>query len=85
VNGKYTEWAAWSECSKTCGDGKKRRKRDCTAPKADFGGKTCAEQKLGDTSEMTSCNLGPCPSKYTIVPTSSCMRNSSDILVGVVV
>ncbi|XP_028394319.1 uncharacterized protein LOC114518504 isoform X2 [Dendronephthya gigantea] len=61
VDGKFTEWGAWGECSKTCGEGRKRRKRFCTAPKPDFGGKTCAEQKLGDTAEMASCDLGPCP------------------------
>ena len=66
VDGKYTEWVAWGECSKTCGEGRKRRKRECTAPKPDFGGKTCAEQKLGETAETASCDLGPCPSKYGV-------------------
>lgn len=67
VDGKFTEWAAWGECSKTCGEGKKQRKRYCTAPKPAFGGKACAVHKLSDTVESTSCNLGSCPSMFIVL------------------
>ena len=66
VDGKYTEWAAWGECSKTCGEGRKRRKRYCSSPKPDFGGKTCGEQKLGDSAEIAKCNLDPCPGRLSL-------------------
>ena len=51
VNGNYTSWSVWSECSATCGGGIQERTRTCTHPKPQNGGKDCASlgPAVGDT------------------------------------
>lgn len=69
VNGNYTSWSAWKECSATCGGGIQERSRTCTNPKPQNGGKDCA--LLGPAAETQSCNSQPCPSKFHY-PSSVC-------------
>ena len=57
VDGKWSEWSAFSECSKTCGKGKKTRTRTCTNPPPSGGGKECK----GKNNDTKKCNLGKCP------------------------
>lgn len=64
VNGNYTSWSAWKECSATCGGGIQERSRTCTNPKPQNGGKDC--MLLGPAAETQSCNSQPCPSKFVI-------------------
>lgn len=61
VNGNYTSWSIWKECSATCGGGIQERSRTCTNPKPQNGGQDCAA--LGPAAETRSCNSQPCPSK----------------------
>ncbi|XP_068700145.1 uncharacterized protein [Montipora foliosa] len=61
INGKFSDWSAWSPCSVTCGIGMKNRTRTCNAPEPQFGGKSCTEQALGPIMERTQCYLTPCP------------------------
>ena len=63
VDGKYTEWSQWSECTATCGGGTQTRHRSCTNPPPQNGGKSCLDQGLGPEIETQSCNVQPCPSK----------------------
>ncbi|XP_068730256.1 uncharacterized protein [Montipora capricornis] len=42
VNGGYTAFSNWSECSVTCGEGVRYRHRSCTNPKPQFGGHDCS-------------------------------------------
>ena len=62
VNGGWTAWGNWSECSVTCGGGTKTRSRSCTNPPAAHGGDACVGLK-----EMTQdCNNGVfCPGRKT--------------------
>lgn len=60
VDGRWTEWKAWSRCSVTCGGGTQTRSRTCTNPPPQHGGEDCT----GENEEMRSCNEFPCPSKY---------------------
>lgn len=57
VDGGFSEWRAWDVCSVTCGTGTQTRTRDCTNPTPANGGADCT----GDTTEVTSCEEGPCP------------------------
>ena len=57
VNGGWSEWSRWSSCSKTCGgDGVSFRKRTCTRPAPQNGGRECQ----GPGTESQSCNITPC-------------------------
>jgi len=57
VNGMWSEWSAYGDCSASCGEGVESRTRTCTNPAPEFGGEDCA----GETSESRGCNNGPCP------------------------
>ncbi|XP_048581714.1 uncharacterized protein LOC5511228 isoform X2 [Nematostella vectensis] len=65
VNGGYTDWDDWSECSKSCGVGKKKRRRYCTNPEPAYGGLGC--ERLGKPLEVVECFNSECPvhGKYT--------------------
>lgn len=59
VNGNYTSWTSWSECSVSCGNGTKSRQRDCANPAPKYGGKDCSS--LGASDELQVCLRDPCP------------------------
>ena len=61
MHGGYTQWAAWSGCSSTCGVGKKKRSRTCSNPVPRNGGKNC--DGLGDPTETENCNQQQCPNQ----------------------
>ena len=56
VNGGYSDFGTWSECSAECGGGTQTRTRNCTNPAPAHGGADC----VGESSD---CNTHPCPSK----------------------
>ncbi|XP_013395220.1 A disintegrin and metalloproteinase with thrombospondin motifs adt-1-like, partial [Lingula anatina] len=55
VDGEWTSWSKWSECSATCGGGNQTRERACSQPL--FGGIHCH----GNSTEIRDCGLNPCP------------------------
>ena len=58
VDGGFSDWTAWSSCSKSCGDTVvKSRERSCTKPPPSGGGKNCS----GETFEIKLCETKPCP------------------------
>ena len=59
IHGNYSEWSVFSSCSKTCGNGIKRRTRNCSNPKPKHGGRNCSNLGLG--IEEKDCNTQPCP------------------------
>lgn len=59
IDGGYTEWTNFTECSKTCGSGTKFRTRNCSNPFPQFGGKHCSVN--GPEKEIIFCNTDPCP------------------------
>ena len=63
VNGGYSDFGDWSECSAECEGGTQTRTRTCTNPAPAHGGTDC----VGDSSETRNCNTHPCPSKITLV------------------
>ncbi|XP_068717618.1 uncharacterized protein [Montipora capricornis] len=57
VNGGFSSWSQWTECSKSCGGGTKSRERTCTNPPPSGNGQGC----MGDAEEVEKCNEDQCP------------------------
>ena len=62
INGGYSAFGPYTECSVTCGQGVKYRRRTCTQPKPQYNGKSC--RKLGPSIDSRTCDAGPCPQKH---------------------
>jgi hypothetical protein len=57
VNGGWTQWTTWGDCSVTCGGGTQTRSRTCDNPAPQYGGAQCS----GDASGSQQCNTDNCP------------------------
>ncbi|MGH0133025.1 UNVERIFIED_CONTAM: hypothetical protein FKN15_035391 [Acipenser sinensis] len=57
VNGGWSSWTSWSQCSRDCNKGIRSRKRTCNNPEPKYGGMPC----LGPSQEYQECNITPCP------------------------
>ncbi|XP_033738097.1 SCO-spondin-like isoform X2 [Pecten maximus] len=55
VDGNFTEWMEWSECSHTCGGGNRTRDRECVGTM--HGGNLCE----GQYNQTEGCNSHECP------------------------
>lgn len=56
VDGGWSNWGPWCQCSATCGPGSKSRKRHCNNPPPLNGGRNC----VGGHVEHAKCNIKPC-------------------------
>ncbi|XP_060578403.1 sushi, nidogen and EGF-like domain-containing protein 1 [Ruditapes philippinarum] len=56
VNGNWSDWTAWSSCSRSCGSGNQTRFRQCDSPSPGPGGRPCE----GDEFDGKPCNLSKC-------------------------
>ena len=63
VDGEWSSWGSWSECTSTCGSGSRTRLRTCTNPTPERGGKTCT----GKATELSMCNKDTCPGILTFL------------------
>ncbi|XP_067056576.1 coadhesin-like isoform X2 [Acropora muricata] len=52
VDGRWSEWGEWTDCSVTCGSGVMSRKRSCDNPAPTAGGRLCE----GPSKDVKSCN-----------------------------
>uniref|UniRef100_A0A665VTB7 Hemicentin-1 n=1 Tax=Echeneis naucrates TaxID=173247 RepID=A0A665VTB7_ECHNA len=57
VDGNWSEWSLWEECSRTCGQGNRTRTRTCSNPPTQHGGRQCEGKPL----EAIMCSVRPCP------------------------
>uniref|UniRef100_UPI00398EE55D hemicentin-1-like n=1 Tax=Pristiophorus japonicus TaxID=55135 RepID=UPI00398EE55D len=57
VDGRWSDWGAWEECSRTCGRGNRTRARRCDHPPAHHGGRPC----VGKPTDVNKCAFIPCP------------------------
>lgn len=57
INGGWTIWTAWSECTKMCDGGISARTRLCVEPRPSENGKPCE----GPDREENFCNILSCP------------------------
>lgn len=62
VDGKWSVWNQWSECSAQCNSGLRTRTRSCSNPKPQCNGAPCN----GSDSQVEPCNTQPC-SKYYLL------------------
>ncbi|XP_027005082.2 SCO-spondin isoform X2 [Tachysurus fulvidraco] len=56
VDGGWTPWSVWSDCSVTCGSGNQIRTRACVNPPPRNNGTHCP----GEEREMQHCHTAPC-------------------------
>lgn len=56
VDGNWTSWGAWSQCTKTCGLSYRKRSRSCTDPAPQYGGGGCD----GQNDQVERCTGKPC-------------------------
>ena len=57
VNGGWSDYGEWSDCSKTCGPATQTRTRTCTMPTPAHDGADCE----GESTEEQNCNTQDCP------------------------
>uniref|UniRef100_H0XAK9 Hemicentin 1 n=1 Tax=Otolemur garnettii TaxID=30611 RepID=H0XAK9_OTOGA len=57
VDGSWSEWSPWEECTRSCGRGNRTRTRTCSNPSAQHGGRPCE----GNAVEIIMCSIRPCP------------------------
>ena len=58
INGNWSDFGLWMPCSKSCGNGTKRRFRFCTNPKPKFGGEECEGNNFEDSDCFVDCSSG---------------------------
>ncbi|XP_024113751.1 A disintegrin and metalloproteinase with thrombospondin motifs 8 [Oryzias melastigma] len=56
VDGSWSAWGPWLQCSRTCGGGVEFSHRECSDPEPQNGGKYCEGQRV----RYQSCNTLPC-------------------------
>ncbi|KAK7485590.1 hypothetical protein BaRGS_00023165, partial [Batillaria attramentaria] len=59
INGNWSVWEQWTDCSATCGGGVRTRERACNNPQPQHGGDECE----GTSEEKETCNVDLCPGK----------------------
>ena len=62
VDGGYSDFGDWSECSAECDGGTQTRSRTCTNPAPANGGADC----VGDSTESRECNTQGCPGMSSV-------------------
>nr|XP_056718448.1 A disintegrin and metalloproteinase with thrombospondin motifs 18 isoform X1 [Euleptes europaea] len=73
VNGQWSIWSEWSQCSRTCGGGITYQERHCNNPKPQYGGKFCQ----GSSRIYQLCNIQPCASTSPDFRAQQCAEYNS--------
>ncbi|KAM6430417.1 A disintegrin and metalloproteinase with thrombospondin motifs 18 isoform 2-T3 [Liasis olivaceus] len=73
VNGQWSAWSEWSDCSRTCGGGVTHQERHCNNPKPQHGGKFCQ----GSSRIYQLCNIHPCASNSPDFRAQQCAEYNS--------
>ncbi|XP_033122270.1 thrombospondin-2-like isoform X2 [Anneissia japonica] len=59
INGSWSEWTDFGDCSLTCGGGSRVRTRTCSDPAPNYNGLICPIDDPTEESEI--CNTDTCP------------------------
>lgn len=78
IDCEWDRWDDWSDCSKTCGGGNKKRSRE-KKTRAQHGGMDCD----GDSKEEMECSTQDCPTVPPPVTKSSAASQTCSIFVAV--
>ncbi|XP_033644442.1 sushi, von Willebrand factor type A, EGF and pentraxin domain-containing protein 1-like isoform X2 [Asterias rubens] len=62
INGQWSPWLPWTECSQSCGSGRRFRSRPCDNPSPENGGERCQ----GTNVQAETCNEEMCPTCPTL-------------------
>lgn len=62
VDGAWSEWGDFGDCSVKCGHGTKTRTRTCNNPEPANGGDDC----YGDDTDSMYCYVYKCPGKLAV-------------------
>ncbi|XP_076142760.1 A disintegrin and metalloproteinase with thrombospondin motifs 18 isoform X1 [Alosa pseudoharengus] len=73
VDGQWSGWSEWSDCSRTCGGGVMHRERSCNSPSPQYNGKFCA----GASRLYQLCNTKPCQANAVDFRAQQCAEYSS--------
>ncbi|XP_039183491.1 A disintegrin and metalloproteinase with thrombospondin motifs 18 isoform X2 [Crotalus tigris] len=73
VNGQWSAWSMWSDCSRTCGGGVTYQERHCNNPKPQHGGKFCQ----GSSRIYQLCNTQLCASNSPDFRAQQCAEYNS--------
>ncbi|XP_033759819.1 coadhesin-like [Pecten maximus] len=57
IDGNWSSWQNWNDCSTTCGGGIRNRTRNCDNPTPQHNGLDC----VGPNSETSGCDEATCP------------------------
>ncbi|CAB4055396.1 Hemicentin-1,Thrombospondin-1,Adhesion G protein-coupled receptor B3,Thrombospondin-2,Adhesion G protein-coupled receptor B1,Mucin-like protein [Lepeophtheirus salmonis] len=57
IDGKWSSWQSWGQCSASCGNGHRHRARECNSPSPAHGGLSC----FGNSVDNQVCNVRECP------------------------
>ncbi|XP_055376724.1 hemicentin-1-like [Condylostylus longicornis] len=56
INGGWSKWSPWTDCSQSCENSFRKRYRECNSPVPEFGGKMC----VGPNMEIAKCKKRQC-------------------------
>ncbi|XP_075442138.1 A disintegrin and metalloproteinase with thrombospondin motifs 16 isoform X1 [Ascaphus truei] len=73
TDGQWSEWSAWSPCSRTCGGGVLYKERHCNNPRPSHGGKFCE----GSSRSFKLCNSQSCPKNSIDFRAQQCAEYNS--------
>ena len=65
VDGGWSNWTAWGECNKPCGQGLRFRHRACTKPRPSENGRKCQGK---ESKQSRKCEVKPCEGMNKTLP-----------------
>ena len=63
VDGEWSNWSDYGDCSVTCGNGSRTRSRECNAPEPSGGGSPCS----GESNQTDECKEITCPGRSLLL------------------